>query len=112
MHRRNIPNVTFSNLTQKGEAFKRPGPTNRIRRNKENTWVPQAQSHICCWPLKTAGGIGKKKNSLYLWKYVTESNRNKNPREAKLFVTKLSVYSTIANVVTFCTVVMKAISEE
>lgn len=52
------------------------------------------------------------KKCLYLWKYVTESNRNKNPREAKLFVTKLPVYSMIANVVTFCTVVMKAISEE
>lgn len=36
----------------------------------------------------------------------------KPEREARLFVTKVSVYSMIANVVTFCTVVRKAISEE
>lgn len=66
MHSKRILNVKFSNLsnlTQKKEGFKRPGPSNKMLRNEGNMWVPQAQFRTCCWMVKAAGGVSKKKRA-------------------------------------------------
>lgn len=104
MHGRKILNITFSTVTQKEETFNRPGPTTKMKRNERNRWVPQAQFRIC-WRVKAAGRGSEKKTVCALWKYLTESNRNKNPEERLNYLQLNSVCSIIANVRTFRTVV-------